>query len=131
MVAVWPMNGAMETYETFSPPVEPDLMQKHTLYAVAWGIIQLPPRDDEPRNYQERVRIKRACRAYAMARGWMLALTHDEAPNSEQWMLTHHDATHVPHVSRAKFGTLQECCLHIVEHDIWPEGKPEDDSPTG
>ena len=110
------------TFEVGTTTVEPDLAQKHTLYALAWSIIQLPPQDWNIVNHQERVRIKRACRAYARARGWSLELANF-ANGAEQWSLW---GGHNP----VLFGTLQECCLRIVEHDLWPEGKPKEDNPT-
>lgn len=110
--------------------VEPDLMQKHTLYAVAWDIIRLPEyRTDRYVQdiARERQRIKRACRAYAAARGWNLSLDFSEVSTSserEVWKLS---PCLTSPARRSYWGALQECCLKIVEDDIWPEGKPQDE----
>lgn len=111
-------------------PVEPDLMQKHTLYAMAWGLIRLPgypAGENFTQIASERIRLKHACRAYAAARGWSLSLDLSEistGPEHEVWKLS-------PRLTsparRSYWGTLQECCLKIVEDDIWPEGKPKDE----
>lgn len=105
-------------------PVEPDLICKHTLYALAWDIIRLPSRDDcalgdVPARCRERTRIKRQCRAYAKARGYDLSL-HASSGENEVWSLFK-DGWDLPWR-----GTLRGLCLKIVEWDTWPEGKPED-----
>lgn len=120
--------------------VEPDLIAKHTLYAVAWGIIRLPEYtshvlDTEAEVRQvarERMRIKKACIAYAKARGFNLEL-RDNWDVMENWNLTRWSAKDTFNSRRPNeqiynsfVGTLQQMCLRIVEHDTWPEGKPED-----
>lgn len=122
--------GARERFEV-SQPIEPDLIDKHTLYAVAWDIIRLPAQDGEQATHQTRVRIKRQCRAYAKALGWELVLTN-RFNGEEQWALYRTGEQPLANGLGANsfFGTLEQCCLHLVERDIWPEGKPKDDSPT-
>lgn len=109
--------------------VEPDLAQKHTFYAVAWDIIRLPQYEDGDHPHEkarqvarERVRIKRACRAYAKARGCNLELVSN-LDGGERWNLSwwSNEKTY-----NSIDGSFQECCLRLVEMDIWPEGKPPD-----
>lgn len=117
---------AVECHEV-DMPIEPDLFDKHALYAMAWGIIHLPPSDGQQRNHQERVRIKRRCRAYAKARGWELQLA-SHTGGVEEWVLFRCDCA--SHPIPTVYGPLQACCRHVVEHDIWPEGKPKEDTPS-
>lgn len=114
----------VERAET-SGPIEPNLADKHTLYAIAWGIIHLPPQDGQPANHRERVRLKRACRAYAKARGFSLELS-TYIKGEEEWFLFPTGWYTMTGLS----DTLEAHCLRIVEHDIYQANTSEENNPT-
>lgn len=92
----------------------PDLW-KHTLYAVAWDILSLPP-GYTPAAARQRVFLKRRCVAYANLKGYSLRPIALQA-DIETWEL---QPKQVPAFVRTDVftGTLQQCCLEIVRAEV-------------
>lgn len=103
-------------------------IDRHTLYALGWGLIELPPWPpdlNEP-TYLVRAQRKRmvgACIAYAACRGWTLRFEHGSSLQPV-YVLTFDPE--IPIMSGAVIsgytfrGTLQECCLRLMRWEQNP-----------
>ena len=97
------------------------LLAKHTMFALATGIIPMPPYDGTQHTAQKRVQIKRRCREYARHLGWHLLL-EQSIGGMEIWKAVPVDHFFI----NAYSGPLEGACRHILDKEIWPDGKPEE-----
>lgn len=92
---------------------------KNTLYSIAWGLLQLPAHDGTQQAFRRIREFKRAITDYAHEQGWGLRLIESRWGPNGQPFEEYELSKRVDAGYRSEFaGTLQECCLKIVEEDI-------------
>jgi hypothetical protein len=100
---------------------------RNTLYAVAWGMLELPKYEPYPVAHayiaRQRLQIKKACQAYAMARGFRLSLLQTDRSRETWWV--YNESLAYGNQTLAT-GSLQDCCKYIVTHDMQYSSIEED-----